>query len=77
MELLRQRILKDGRALSDQVLLVDSFLKGHIHLNAMADAVTETMERTADSIPTCLEDIYEAERAARELARSILHKYTR
>ena len=81
LDVARNAIRRDGIAPTALVAAdeeaVDSFLKGHIHLNAMADAVTETMERTADSIPTCLEDIYEAERAARELARSILHKYTR
>ena len=81
LDVARNAIRRDGIAPTALVAAdeeaVDSFLQGHIHLNAMADAVTETMERTVDAIPTCLEDIYEAERAARELARSILQKYTR
>ena len=35
MELLKQRILKDGRALSEQVLLVDSFLNHQVDVKLM------------------------------------------
>ena len=48
--------------------------EGHL---ALADAVLEIMNKTVDSAPSCVADIYEAERAARETARSILKKYTR
>ncbi|MBQ7334682.1 MAG: 1-deoxy-D-xylulose-5-phosphate reductoisomerase [Clostridia bacterium] len=81
LDVARNAIRRDGIAPTALVAAdeeaVDAFLKGHISLNTMADAVMETMERTVDSIPTCLEDIYEAESAAREMARNILKKYTR
>ena len=35
MEMLKQRILQDGRALSDQVLLVDSFLNHQVDVGLM------------------------------------------
>ena len=44
MELLKQRILKDGRALSDQVLLVDSFLNHQVDVKLMK-AVGEEFAR--------------------------------
>ena len=81
LDVARNAIRRDGIAPTALVAAdeeaVDAFLKGHISLNTMADAVMETMERTVDSIPTCLEDIYEAESAAREMARNILKKYAR
>lgn len=77
----RNAIRRDGIAPTALVAAdeeaVDAFLKGHISLNTMADAVLETMNKTVDSAPSCVADIYEAERAARETARSILKKYTR
>ena len=81
LDVARNAIRRDGIAPTALVAAdeeaVDAFLKGNISLNTMADAVMETMERTVDSIPTCLEDIYEAESAAREMARNILKKYAR
>ena len=81
LDVARNAIRRDGIAPTALVAAdeeaVDAFLKGHISLNTMADAVMETMERTVDSIPTCLEDFYEAESAARETARNILKKYAR
>ena len=44
MELLKQRILKDGRALSDEVLLVDSFLNHQVDV-ALMKAVGEEFAR--------------------------------
>ena len=81
LDVARNAIRRDGIAPTALVAAdeeaVDAFLKGNISLNTMADAVMETMERTVDSIPTCLEAIYEAESAARKMARNILKKYAR
>jgi hypothetical protein len=43
----------------------------------MAESVMEAMAMTADSTPSCVEDIYEAEQTARKTTRLILQKYTR
>ncbi|MBR3274212.1 MAG: xanthine phosphoribosyltransferase [Clostridia bacterium] len=47
MELLKQRILKDGRALSDQVLLVDSFLNHQVDVHLMKACGEEFARRFA------------------------------
>jgi 1-deoxy-D-xylulose-5-phosphate reductoisomerase len=77
----RDAIRRDGIAPTALVAAdeeaVAAFLRGDISLNSMADAVMEVMDRTADFVPICVEDIYEAERAAREATRRILEKYTR
>ena len=49
MELLKQRILKDGRALSDQVLLVDSFLNHQVDVKLMQACGEEFARRFADA----------------------------
>ena len=49
MELLKQRILKDGRALSDQVLLVDSFLNHQVDVHLMKACGEEFARRFADA----------------------------
>ena len=49
MELLKQRILKDGRALSDQVLLVDSFLNHQVDVQLMKACGEEFARRFADA----------------------------
>ena len=49
MELLKQRILKDGRALSDQVLLVDSFLNHQVDVRLMKACGEEFARRFADA----------------------------
>ena len=49
MELLKQRILKDGRALSDQVLLVDSFLNHQVDVKLMKACGEEFARRFADA----------------------------
>ena len=41
MELLKQRILKDGRALNEQVLLVDSFLNHQVDVKLMKEVGAE------------------------------------
>ena len=47
MELLKQRILKDGRALSDEVLLVDSFLNHQVDVKLMHAVGVEFARRFA------------------------------
>ena len=49
MELLKQRILRDGRALSDQVLLVDSFLNHQVDVELMRACGDEFARRFADT----------------------------
>ncbi len=49
MEQLRQRILADGRALSDRVLLVDSFLNHQVDPQLMRAVGEEFARRFADS----------------------------
>ena len=49
MELLKQRILKDGRALSEQVLLVDSFLNHQVDVKLMKACGEEFARRFADA----------------------------
>jgi len=56
---------------------VDAFLRGEVSLNALADAVIETVERTAHRTAEDIGDIYEAQRIAREDTRRILRKYMR
>lgn len=48
MELLKQRILKDGRALSEQVLLVDSFLNHQVDVKLMKACGEEFARRFAN-----------------------------
>lgn len=47
MELLKQRILRDGRALSEQVLLVDSFLNHQVDVRLMKACGEEFARRFA------------------------------
>ena len=49
MELLKQRILKDGRALSEHVLLVDSFLNHQVDVHLMKACGEEFARRFADA----------------------------
>ena len=49
MEMLKQRILKEGRALSEQVLLVDSFLNHQVDVNLMKACGEEFARRFADA----------------------------
>ena len=49
MELLKQRILKDGRALSEHVLLVDSFLNHQVDVKLMKACGEEFARRFADA----------------------------
>ena len=49
MELLKQRILSEGRALSDQVLLVDSFLNHQVDVALMKACGDEFARRFADA----------------------------
>ena len=49
MELLKQRILKDGRALNEQVLLVDSFLNHQVDVKLMQACGEEFARRFADA----------------------------
>lgn len=49
MELLKQKILKDGRALNDQVLLVDSFLNHQVDVQLMNEVGKEFARRFADA----------------------------
>ena len=49
MEMLKQRILQDGRALSDQVLLVDSFLNHQVDVSLMKACGEEFARRFADA----------------------------
>lgn len=48
MELLKQRILRDGRALNENVLLVDSFLNHQVDVNLMKACGEEFARRFAD-----------------------------
>ena len=49
MDYLKQRILKEGRALSDQVLLVDSFLNHQVDVGLMKAVGEEFARRFADA----------------------------
>lgn len=49
MELLKQRILTDGRALSEHVLLVDSFLNHQVDVKLMQAVGEEFARRFADA----------------------------
>ena len=49
MELLKQRILKDGRALSEDILLVDSFLNHQVDVRLMKACGEEFARRFADA----------------------------
>ena len=49
MELLKQRILSEGRALSEHVLLVDSFLNHQVDVNLMKACGEEFARRFADA----------------------------
>ncbi|MBR6891113.1 MAG: xanthine phosphoribosyltransferase [Clostridia bacterium] len=49
MELLKQRILKDGRALSEHVLLVDCFLNHQVDVNLMKAVGDEFARRFKDA----------------------------
>ena len=49
MELLKQRILTEGRALSEHVLLVDSFLNHQVDVNLMKACGEEFARRFADA----------------------------
>lgn len=77
----REAIRRDG--IDPAVLVaadeeaVDAFLRGEVSLNALADAVIETVERTAHRAAEDIGDIYEAQRIAREDTRRILRKYMR
>ena len=49
MELLKQRILRDGRALNEHVLLVDSFLNHQVDVKLMKACGEEFARRFADA----------------------------
>ena len=49
MEMLKQRILKDGRALNEHVLLVDSFLNHQVDVKLMKACGEEFARRFADA----------------------------
>ena len=49
MELLKQRILKDGRALNEDILLVDSFLNHQVDVALMKAVGDEFARRFADA----------------------------
>ena len=49
MELLKQRILRDGRALSEDILLVDSFLNHQVDVSLMKAVGDEFARRFADA----------------------------
>lgn len=49
MELLKQRILKDGRALNESVLLVDSFLNHQVDVGLMRACGEEFARRFSDA----------------------------
>ena len=49
MELLKNRILTDGRALNEQVLLVDSFLNHQVDPELMEQVGEEFAARFADA----------------------------
>ena len=49
MELLKQKILEEGRALSEHVLLVDSFLNHQVDVNLMKAVGEEFARRFADT----------------------------
>ena len=49
MELLKQRILKDGRALNEDILLVDSFLNHQVDMALMKAVGDEFARRFADA----------------------------
>ena len=49
MELLKQRILRDGRALNENVLLVDSFLNHQVDVHLMKACGEEFARRFADA----------------------------
>ena len=49
MELLKQKILQDGRALNEHVLLVDSFLNHQVEVPLMTEVGKEFARRFADA----------------------------
>ena len=51
---------------------VAAFLKGRIPFGAIADINAEVLEKTAMKPVVCVEDVYEADRAARELAEKAI-----
>ena len=51
---------------------VAAFLKGRIPFGAIADINAEVLEKTAMMPVVCVEDVYEADRAARELAENAI-----
>ena len=54
MELLKQKILSDGRALNDHVLLVDSFLNHQVDVALMKAIGDEFAARFKDAGITCV-----------------------
>ena len=54
---------------------VAAFLKGRIPFGAIADINAEVLEKTAMKPVVCVEDVYEADRAARELAESAVKEF--
>jgi len=51
---------------------VAAFLKGRISFGAIADVNAEVLHRTAFKAGVCIADVYEADRAARELAEQAI-----
>lgn len=51
---------------------VAAFLKGRISFGAIADVNAEVLHRTVFKPVVCVEDVYEADRAARELAEQAI-----
>ncbi len=55
-------------------IAVAAFLKGEIPFGKIADTVAYTLDKTEKKSVTCPEDVYEADREAREIAKSAVNK---
>lgn len=54
---------------------VAAFMRGQLSFNGISDAVRDVMERYSPTDADSEENVFEAERAARELAQSIIQKF--
>lgn len=53
---------------------VESFLSGNVAWNAIADVCVAVLERHDGAIPTCVDDVIEADQVARRIAEEIIEQ---
>jgi len=53
-------------------IAVDAFLQGRIRWQAIADVITEVVATAPDAMPGTVEDVLEADAAARDRARRVI-----